>query len=230
MKLFHEAESKTIFCSAFPRKEATKQDPFPSTIWLTRERERQGRLSSCAEEAGPSTQGSKPHPCSIYTASGKMPPGSWTCPSGRLHQSGISLGKAQLLYLKSLFCQCFQSSSFSKGLTAFSYANQTKKRQLHSPKCQWGKSRLNTMVIHLFGSSEHLFWKPNIIRKLCSMHESCGREWCKDLIAHEPKTATGISVCTNAVLPNRSGHTYSLVTADVNWFQRNIFINCFIKN
>ena len=39
------------------------------------ERESRKTLQLC-EEAGPSTQGSKPHTCSIYTASGKMPPGS----------------------------------------------------------------------------------------------------------------------------------------------------------
>lgn len=141
MKLFHEAESRPSSALHFPGRKLPSKTLFPPRSgWPGRERVKEDS-QVVRGEAGPSTQGSKPHPCSIYTASGKMPPGSWTCPSGRLHQSGISLGNNDL---KSLFCQCFQSSSFSKGLTAFSYANQTKKRQLHSPICQWGKSRLNT--------------------------------------------------------------------------------------
>lgn len=121
------------------------------------ERASRKTLKLC-EEAGPSTQGSKTHPCSIYTASGKMPPGSWTCPSGRLHQSGISLGEAQLLYLKSLFCQCFQSSSFSKGLTAFSYTNQTKKDNCIHQNANEEKADSIPMVIHLFGEALNIYF------------------------------------------------------------------------
>lgn len=228
VKLFHEAESRPSSALHFPgRKLPNKTLLPPQTGWPGRERVKEDTPVVQRSWSFNTWQQTTPmeHLHSLRQDATLELSLSFRETSPEWH----FLGEVQLLCLKLLFCQCFQSSSFSKGLTAFSYTNQTKKRQLHSPKCQWGKSR--PMVTHLFRKLWKSIWEAKHNQELV---QHAWKQWkgndAKDLKAHEPKTASGIYVCTNVVLPNRSGHTCSLMTADVNWFQRNIFINCFIKN
>ena len=143
MKLFHEAESRLSSALHFPgRKLPSKTLLPPQSGWPGRER---------VKEDSPVVQGSRSfntgqqatHMQHLHSL---RQDATWelSLSSRETSPEWHFLGEAQLLYLKLLFCQCFQSSSFSKGLTEFFYANQTQKRQLHSPKCQWGRNRLNT--------------------------------------------------------------------------------------
>lgn len=130
--------------------------------------------------------------------------------------------------LKLLFGQC---SPFSKESTPFFHVNQTQKRLLHSPKCQWAKVdtifRVTQQWVHFLWKS---IWEAKHIQKTVGAWKLSKRNDANDLKAHEARTASGIHKNTGAVLTNRPEHTCSMVKAALDLFQRNMVIKCFSKN